>query len=76
MLGWIMQLGAQRNSYTYETKLKAVEDHLDRGMTASDAMLSHGVASKSAFFRRCAAYRDGGAQALRPKKRGRPRKNA
>ncbi len=39
-----MQTGAQRNSYTYETKLKAVEDHLDRGMTASDAMQSHGVA--------------------------------
>lgn len=64
-----------RNSYDHETKLAAVRAHVEGGMTSTEAMSAYGVTSKSSFFRWCAAYKDGGAEALSPKKRGRPRRN-
>lgn len=60
-----------RNTYSYEEKLGAVEDHIVRGLPASEAMEANGVTSKSAFFRWCNVYRTQGAEALRPRKRGR-----
>lgn len=67
--------GKPRNLYTLETKLAAVQAHVDGGLTSTEAMKKYGVKSKSAFFRWCATYRDEGGEALTPKKRGRPRKN-
>ncbi len=67
--------GKPRNLYTLETKLAAVQAHVEGGLTSSEAMKKYGVKSKSAFFRWCATYRDEGGEALTPKKRGRPRKN-
>lgn len=67
--------GDTRISYPYEVKLAAVLAHIDGGMTSSDAMAKHGVKSKSAFFRWCAAYRECGEDALKPQKRGRPPKS-
>lgn len=75
MLGRVaeyMSTDQTRKNYTYEQKLGSVEDHLSKGMTATDAMRAHGVLSESAFFRWCSTYRAEGAEALRPKKRGRP----
>lgn len=69
-------VGEPRISYELEQKLAAVRSHLEGGLTSVEAMRMHGVRSKSAFFRWCAAYRDGGEDALQPKKRGRPRKSA
>ena len=63
-----------RNSYDHETKLACVRAHIEEGMTSVEAMQAYGVTSKSSFFRWCAAYREGGPDALSPKKRGRPRK--
>lgn len=65
----------QRKSYTFETKLESVRAHVEDGLTAEAAMKEWGVDSKSAFFRWCATYRAEGAEALRPKKRGRPKRN-
>lgn len=65
-----------RNSYDHATKLAAVRAHLEFGKTSVEAMAEYGITSKSSFFRWCAAYREGGPDALSPKKRGRPRKNS
>lgn len=66
--------GKPRNLYTLETKLASVQAHVEGGLTSTEAMKKYGVKSKSAFFRWCATYREEGAEALTPKKRGRPRK--
>ena len=63
-----------RRTYTFEEKLEAVRAHLESGLTAQQAMDKFGVRSKSAFFRWCTAYREGGPEALRPRRRGRPPK--
>lgn len=63
-----------RISYPYETKLAAVRAHVDEGLTSTEAMAKFGIKSKSAFFRWCATYKDEGEAALKPLKRGRPRK--
>ncbi|MCI1666071.1 MAG: helix-turn-helix domain-containing protein [Atopobiaceae bacterium] len=65
-----------RQNYTYAKKLKAVRAHVDEDMPTSEVMKRYGILSKSAFFRWCAAYRDGGAEAIKPKRRGRPRKDS
>ena len=64
-----------RSTYSFETKLAAVEAHVKGDLSSAEAMRAYGVQSKSTYFRWCAAYREGGAEALRPKKRGRPRKS-
>lgn len=63
-----------RYSYSYETKLAAVQAHVNEGLTSSQAMAKYGIKSKSAFFRWCATYKEEGREALKPLKRGRPRK--
>ena len=56
--------------YAYEQKLAAravVED----GMARPAAMAAFGIASSSPLDRWCGLYREGGAEALRPKPKGR-----
>lgn len=64
-----------RKTYTYEEKLEAVRAHVEDGMSATTTMEKYGIRSKSAFFRWCDTYKREGAEGLRPKRRGRPRKN-
>lgn len=64
-----------RRSYTFEEKLEAVKAHIEDGLTAQQAMEKYDIRSKSAFFRWCTAYREGGPEALRPRRRGRPPKH-
>jgi transposase len=63
-----------RKTYGYEEKLAAVQAHLEQGQPVLEAMKLADTSSKSAFFRWCSEYREGGAEALRPRKRGRRRK--
>lgn len=62
-----------RRTYDYETKIAAVRDHLERGMTREAVMGRYGIVSMSSLRRWCSAYREGGPEALRPKVKGRPR---
>ncbi|MBT1165929.1 helix-turn-helix domain-containing protein [Bifidobacterium simiarum] len=62
-----------RKAYGYETKLAAVRDHVERGMTAAEVMARYGIASVSPLHRWCREYRAGGPDALRPKPKGRPK---
>lgn len=60
--------------YDFETKVAAASAVVDGGMAKPEAMRRFGIASISPLKAWCRLYREGGAEALRPKPRGRPRK--
>ncbi len=57
-------------SYTFEQKVAAASAVVDGGMAKADAMAEFGIRSKSPLKRWCRLYREGGAEALRPKPEG------
>ena len=59
--------------YTYEQKVAAASAVVDGGMSRQDAMREFGVISLAPLDRWCRLYREGGADALRPKPKGRPK---
>ncbi|MBW3078482.1 helix-turn-helix domain-containing protein [Bifidobacterium simiiventris] len=59
--------------YDYETKLSAVLDHVEHGLTKAEVMARYGIASLAPLERWCREYRTGGADALRPRPKGRPK---
>lgn len=67
-------MGSKHRTYDRETKLAAVLDFLEGGLTKQEAMAKHAIASLTAFERWVKAYREGGPEALAPKPKGRPRK--
>lgn len=56
--------------YDYETKLAAVLDHLERGMSRPEVMERYGIASRTCLKQWCQDYRRGGPEALRPEAQG------
>lgn len=70
----VLNAGATRVSYDLETKLDAVRDHLDRGKSVREVMVKYHITSESSIKSWCKAYRREGAEALEPKRRGRPPK--
>lgn len=80
---WLYNYGAfgkeglfvtSRKEYSHELKVAAARDVVEGRMAKADAMAKHGIASLTALERWCRAYREGGADALLPKPKGRPRK--
>ena len=65
--------GGGSRRYDWETKVAAARDHVENGMTKTEAMAMHGIASIAPLERRCREYRAGGPEALRPKPKGRPK---
>ena len=59
--------------YDYETKLAAVRDHVEHGLTKAEVMEKYRIAGPTPLERWCREYRSGGPDALRPKPKGRPR---
>ncbi len=59
--------------YDYETKLAAVRDHVEHGLTKAEVMEKYRIAGLTPLERWCREYRSGGPDALRPKPKGRPR---
>ena len=49
--------------YVGETKVAAARDHVENGLTKTEAMARHGIASIASLERWCRDYRSGGAQA-------------
>ena len=47
----------------WETKVAAARDHVENGLTKTEAMARHGIASIAYLKRWCRDYRSGGAQA-------------
>ena len=70
--GALLDMGVHR-TYDYETKVAAASAVVDGGMGKPEAMERFGIASESPLRSWCRLYREGGAEALRPKPKGRPR---
>lgn len=68
----LLNMGSSKRSYDYGAKIAAARAHVDDGRALQDVMAAHGIASRGVLQRWCRAYREGGAEALRPKRRGRP----
>lgn len=65
--------GGGSRRYDWETKVAASRDHVENGLTKTEAMARHGIASIASLERWCRDYRSGGPEALSPKPKGRPK---
>ena len=70
----LLNMGKKHARYDFETKVAAASAVVDGGMGKPEAMERFGVASPSPLDSWCRLYREGGAEALRPGAKGRPRK--
>ena len=68
-----LAMEVKRTRYDYETKVAAARAVVDGGMSKPEAMVRFGIASATPLKRWCRLYREGGAQALKPKPKGRPK---
>ena len=66
-----LAMGIKQARYDYETKVAAAKAVVDGGMSKPEAMMRFGIASVTPLKQWCRLYREGGAQALKPK--GRPK---
>ena len=69
----LLAMGGQQARYDYETKVAAASAVVDGGMSKPEAMVRFGIASATPLKNWCRLYRQGGAQALKPKPKGRPK---
>ena len=68
-----LAMGVKQTRYDYETKVAAAKAVVDGGMSKPEAMVHFGIASATPLKQWCRLYREGGAQALKPKPKGRPK---
>ena len=71
--GGLLAMGVKQSRYDYETKVAAARAVVDGGMSKPEAMVRFGIASATPLKQWCRLYREGGAQALKPKPKGRPK---
>ena len=71
--GGLLAMGVKHTKYDYETKVAAAKAVVDGGMSKPEAMIRFGIASTTPLKQWCRLYRQGGAQALKPKPKGRPK---
>ncbi|MGO4861791.1 helix-turn-helix domain-containing protein [Atopobiaceae bacterium Sow4_H2] len=69
----LLSMDGRQARYTYEQKVAAASVVVDGSMGKQDAMKALGVMSLAPLKRWCALCREGAAEALRPKPKGRPR---
>ena len=69
----LLAMGVKHTKYDYETKVAAAKAVADGGMSKPEAMMRFGIASATPLKQWCRLYRQGGAQALKPKPKGRPK---
>lgn len=69
----LLAMGVKHTRYDYETKVAAARAVVDGGMSKPEAMVRFGIASTTPLKQWCRLYRQGGAQALKPKPKGRPK---
>ena len=69
----LLAMGVKHTRYDYETKVAAARAVVDGGMSKPEAMTRFGIASATPLKNWCRLYREGGAQALKPKPKGRPK---
>ena len=66
----LLCMGSRKTRYAWETKVAAARAVVDEGMGKPEAMAAFGIASRTPLDR------EGGAQALKPKPKGRPKGSA
>ena len=71
----LLAMGVKHARYDYETKVAAARAVVDGGMSKPEAMTRFGIASATSLKQWCRLYREGGAQALKPKPKGRPNRS-
>ena len=71
--GGLLAMGVKRARYDYETKVAAARAVVDGGTSKPEAMVRFDIASATPLKQWCRLYREGGAQALKPKPKGRPK---
>ena len=71
--GRLLTMGIKHTKYDYETKVAAAAAVVDGGMSKPEAMMHFGIASATPLKQWCRLYRESGAQALKPKPKGRPK---
>ena len=69
----LLSMDGRQARYTYEQKVAAARAVVEDGMTKPAAMAEFGIMSMTPLDRWCRLYREGGAEALRPKPKGRPK---
>lgn len=60
--------------YSYETKLAVVADKVDHGLSNVELMKKYGIRTSSQIDAWTKRFREGGSEALRPRKKGRKSK--
>ena len=68
----LLGMDGKQARYTYEQKVAAASAVVDGGMSKPDAMRAFGIMSMTPLKGWCRLYREGGAEALRPRPKGRP----
>lgn len=69
----LLGMGSRKTRYDWETKVAAARAVVEEGMSRPEAMAAFGIASRTPLDSWCRLYREGGADALRPKPKGRPK---
>ena len=69
----LLSMDGKQARYTYEQKVAAAAAVVDGGMAKPAAMAEFGIMSLAPLERWCRLYREGGAEALEPKPKGRPK---
>lgn len=69
----LLRMDGKQARYTYEQRVAAASAVVDGGMAKPAAMAEFGIMSRAPLDRWCRLYREGGAEALRPGPKGRPR---
>ncbi len=72
----LLSMDGKKTRYTYEQRVAAASAVVDGGATKAAAMAEFGIMSLSPLEKWCRLYREGGAEALRPKPKGRPKGSA
>lgn len=68
----LLKMDGKQARYDYETKVAAARAVVDGGMSKPEAMARFGIASGSPLKSWCRLYREGGAEALRPRPKAGP----
>ena len=66
----LLTMDGRQARYTHEQKVAAARAVVEDGMTRPAAMAEFGIMSMTPLDRWCRLYREGGAEALRPKPKG------
>ena len=66
-------MGSKAHQIRLRDQVAAAKAVVDGGMSKPEAMMRFGIASVTPLKQWCRLYRQGGAQALKPKPKGRPK---